>query len=480
MSFGFYIAVVHLLPTGSLGMFYSLQVVMGFITTFGLLSLPSGVNRFVTGYVQTGRIEEARYLFRRGIMIATVITFVSLPLMVILSPSLSGWLLGTAKYSYLFELMEVDFALTALNSFIGVSLYAFRRFGKLGLLQMAYGVFRYGLGALLIVGGYSVEAIILGWIASDLFRTLAYAYYSRELLFGVSVRNDLRKVITFSLPYMIASGLVVVLQNVDSLFVLKYLGVISLGIYGTLLNAATIPKILPTSVGSSLLPALLKVEDSKGLNASVVASSMRYMSLIVLPLFGLAAAVGRPLLHIFFGDEFAAGWLAFAILLLGHGAMSLDIPVSQVLIAKKNTKILAVQQVVSSVTLALLAVILIPKLFLIGAAFAYVLARVAGFVLTGPTVYRMGLLRMDVKEYGKIVGVTLCIILPVVLFESLTSFVWWLLPAYLALGSVSGLASSKLFRLLNVDDYEALMDAVPKRFRGAAKYFWIRLSLPRP
>lgn len=70
MSFGFYLAIVRLLPTDSLGVFYTLQLVMGFITTFGLLSLPSGVNRFVTGFVQTNRLEEARYLFRKGLTMA--------------------------------------------------------------------------------------------------------------------------------------------------------------------------------------------------------------------------------------------------------------------------------------------------------------------------------------------------------------------------------------------------------------------------
>jgi len=303
MSFGFYLAIVRLLPTDSLGVFYTLQLVMGFITTFGLLSLPSGVNRFVTGFVQTNRLEEARYLFRKGLTMAFLISIISLPVLVLLSSYLSYWFLGTTKYSLLFDLIAFDFVLIAFNSFFGVSLYAYRRFGRLGALQVAYGGFRYGGGVLFILLGLQVKAIILGWITSDLFRTFTYAYYSHPLLFGASLKNDLKKVFSFSLPYVIANGIVVALQNVDSLFVLKYLGVNALGVYGTLLNVSSIPQILPTSIGGSLMPAILKIEDSKGLSANVITNAIRYIALIVLPVFSLAAATGKPLIHIFFGRK---------------------------------------------------------------------------------------------------------------------------------------------------------------------------------
>jgi O-antigen/teichoic acid export membrane protein len=480
MSFGFYLAIVRLLPTDSLGVFYTLQLVMGFITTFGLLSLPSGVNRFVTGFVQTNRLEEARYLFRKGLTMAFLISIISLPVLVLLSSYLSYWFLGTTKYSLLFDLIAFDFVLIAFNSFFGVSLYAYRRFGRLGALQVAYGGFRYGGGVLFILLGLQVKAIILGWIASDLFRTFTYAYYSRPLLFGASLKNDLKKVFSFSLPYVIASGIVVALQNVDSLFVLKYLGVNALGVYGTLLNVSSIPQILPTSIGGSLMPAILKIEDSKGLSANVITNAIRYIALIVLPVFSLAAATGKPLIHIFLGEKFAIAWVSFAVLLIGHGVMSLDIPVNQVLVAKKKTKILAFQQVVSSGVLALLAVLLIPRFFLTGAALAYVLARVIGFLVTGPPVYKMGLLKVDIKSYVKILLTSVSVILSVLLVENLTQFAWWLLPLYLIIGSISGILMAKIVRLFNEDDYETIMDALPKELRLFAKYLWLKLDFPLP
>jgi len=88
--------------------------------------------------------------------------------------------------------------------------------------------------------GFGVIGLIYGWVASDVFALCVNAYLSRWLIFGPGAKTNLRPVFSYSFPLLISSGVVLVLQNVDRLFVLRYLGVDELGIYGTLLNAAGI------------------------------------------------------------------------------------------------------------------------------------------------------------------------------------------------------------------------------------------------
>ncbi|PSN84000.1 hypothetical protein B9Q02_09940 [Candidatus Marsarchaeota G1 archaeon BE_D] len=124
--------------------------------------------------------------------------------------------------------------------------------------------------------------------------------------------------------------------------------------------------------------------------------------------------------------------------------------------------------------------LLIPRFFLTGAALAYVLARVIGFLVTGPPVYKMGLLKVDIKSYVKILLTSVSVILSVLLVENLTRFAWWLLPLYLIIGSISGILMAKIVRLFNEDDYETIMDALPKELRLFAKYLWLKLDFPLP
>jgi O-antigen/teichoic acid export membrane protein len=478
MSFGFYLIVIHLMSANSLGIFYTLQLVWSLTTTFAFLSLPSGFLRFVTGYVQTNRIAEARYLFRRSIMIALVIILITVPILFLFAPILSTWLFGPEQNRFLVYLTIVDFALYGLGTFLSVSLNATRAFNRVGLLQIVYGALRFGLAVVLFFAGFGVPSLIYGWIVADSFYLVFYSYFSRLFWFGFEVKNELKKVVTFSLPFFVSSGIVLVLQNVDRLFVLKYLGLDELGIYGTLLIAAGVPQLLPSSVGTALLPAVIKIEEKDGLVSDVVTNSIRYITILTLPILSLVASLSKPLISAVLGPNFAFGWVAFAVLTVGYAAMSPDIPLGQVLTAKKKTRVLAIQQVVSGVVLAGLALVLIPQFFLTGAALAYVLARLAGFVFILPSLYRLKLFKVEWLEYVKIVASSSIILLVTVGMESLTSYKLALLPLYLLVGVAVGLASVKLLKVFRDEDYHVMMDFMPRRFRDVASKAWRILGLP--
>ena len=439
LLFGFYVVITHLLPLNTLGVLYSLNVVSSFAANILLLQLPGGFSRFVVGYYQIKKFDEARYLFRRGIMFASIISASSAPALILLSPLITKWLFGSPSHLTLFYLVVLDFVFTTYNSFLGIVVSAKRIFGFGSVIGVVSTSVRVGLGIGLIFLGYGLISVLYGWIASDIIGMAAYLYFSRSLLVGAETRSSLRKVVFYSLPFFISSGLIVVLQNVDRLFVLRFLGTVSLGVYGTLLIASNIPKILPNSLSGTLFPVMVKFEEENQLTRGVVSKAVRYMAMINLPVLGLVAAVGAPLLELFLGHSFYVAWTSFSILVFGGGAMSLDIPITQVLLAKKVTKVLAVQQLVSSFTLASLAVLLIPRLYLDGAALAYVLARIAGFVVVGFSVYRLGLFSVKWRDYLETLSVTGVIIFTTLVVEHFTGFSPLLLPFYLGVGAVVGL-----------------------------------------
>ncbi|MEM0272356.1 MAG: oligosaccharide flippase family protein [Thermoprotei archaeon] len=479
LNFAFYIVITHYLPLGGLGTLYALNLVEGFAMSFLLLQLPGGFSRFIVGYTQTKRLPEARYLFRRGVTVATAISSISAPALVLATPLLAKWVLGSPRDFNLFYLMTVDFVFYTYTSFLGACVPAKRIFGISSVLGVVTTTARVGLGIALIFLGFGVTGVLYGWIASDVIGLGAYLLLSRDLLFGDELKNDLVKVVKYSMPFFVANGMTIVLQNVDRLFVLKYIGVVSLGVYGTLLIASNIPKILPSSLSSTLYPAIIKFEEESRLTPNVVASAVRYMAMVNLPILGLVAAVGEPLLRLFLGGSFAAAWIAFSILVFGGGAMSLDIPIVQVLLAKKQTKVLAIQQLVSSLTLAILAIALIPKLYLVGAASAYVLARIAGFIVTGSKVYRLGLFRVKWRDYIKTFVTTLALISATLGLEHFTGFTYYLLPVYLFTGSLMGIVCARLVGLFYTEDYSEIIEFFPSRLKGIVDWVWGMFGLPK-
>ncbi len=479
LTFAFYVVISHTLPVYSLGVLYSLNLVSGFALTFLLLSLPGGFSRFIVGYFQTGRLSEARYLFRRSILFATLICLAATPALVFLAPTITSWLFGATAHLVLFYLVVADFVFTTYNSFIGVAVSARRIFGFGSAMGVVSTTVRVGSAVALIYLGYGLISVLYGWIAADIVSLGANLYFSRPLLVGDAAKSNVWDVFVYSLPFFVASGLVVVLQNVDRLFVLKYLGTISLGVYGTLLIASNIPKLLPNSLSSTLFPAMIKFEEERGLTRGVVSKAVRYMAMINLPVLGLVAALGQPLLHLFLGRSFYGSWTAFSILVFGGGAMSLDIPITQVLLAKKKTRVLAAQQLASSFTLAMLAVLLIPRVYLDGAALAYVLARLAGFAVVGYNVYRLGLFSVRWRDYAGSFGVTALLFFATVGVEVYTGFRLMLLPVYASVGVLVGVVGARALRLLRAEDHDEVVDFFPKQLRGLAAYLWDRLGFPR-
>jgi O-antigen/teichoic acid export membrane protein len=480
LSLGSFLVIVRILSANALGEFYSLQIVSTLAITFALLSIPSGCLRFLTGYVQTGRIEEARYLFRKSLLMGVAIVAVSVPTLILLSPLISMWLFGSEDYVRILYLVVGDFGILAFNSFLSNSLYAHRHFGRLGILQIIYGLVRFGVGIGLILLGFGVVSLIYGWIVSDVFSLGVYAYLSRPLLFGPGAKTDLRQIFSYSFPLLISSGVVLILQNVDRLFVLKYLGVDELGIYGTLLNAAGVPQLLPQSLAGSLSPVVIKFEEQKGLSPQVVSKSVRYLTGVTMPILGLIAALGSPLISLLLRSDFSFAWVSFAVLTLGNAAMSLALPFNQVLLAKKLTRIIGLQQIVSSASLAVLAVLLIPEFFLTGAALAYVLASVAGLAFILPVLLRVGLFKVDWREYVKIVACTATIVATVIAAQTATNYSAQLFPVYLAIGVVAGVASVRALGVVNEEDYQVMMEVLPNQVRPTAERLWRAIGLPAP
>lgn len=479
LMFGFYIAITHLLTPESLGVLYSFTIIDSFLATFLLLSLPSGFSRFIIGYYLTGRLAEARYLFRRGLLVATLICSTSVPTLILLGPLMTKLLFGSPSHILLYYLVLVDFVVSTYSSFLGVVVGARRVFGWGSLIQVLSTTARVGVGVGFISVGFGLAGVLTGWIASDIVSIIAFTYLSRPFLGGETAKSGLKEIVLYSLPFFVSSGLVIVLQNVDRLFVLRFLGTASLGIYGTMLIASNIPTILPNSISNTLFPVMVKFEEEKNLTKGVVSKAVRYMAMVNLPILGLVAATGAPLLQLFLGTAFSHAWPSFSILVFGGGAMSLDIPITQVLLAKKKTKVLAMQQLVSSLLLAVCAVLLIPHLFLVGAALAYVLARIGGFIVVGISVYRLGLFSVKWGEYFKAFTVTGAIVSLVLTTEYFTNFTLYLLPLYLVVGTLVGLGGARLTNLFYAEDYQELHEFVPPQLHKILDWVWEEFGFPK-
>jgi hypothetical protein len=167
--------------------------------------------------------------------------------------------------------------------------------------------------------------------------------------------------------------------------------------------------------------------------------------------------------------------------MVGHAAMNYDLPITQALQARKATKTLGTQAIVSAAVIAALSPPLIARWFTTGAAVAYVLARLVGFLgVAAPKARSLGLLKVDLREYAKTISAAIITFAVTLVAEVVTGFSLVLLPLYIALGGIAMVASLRVLRVLRADDYIALMEATPASLRGLVARTWSLLGLPMP
>ncbi|MFP3287438.1 MAG: oligosaccharide flippase family protein [Acidilobus sp.] len=478
----FYLIIARVLSLNGLGAYAAAGTL--FTLLLPLLVWPIyGIGRYVIGYYQTGRLEEARGLYIRGLAIVLVSSVaVAMAIWALASP-FSELYYGTTRYAWLLRLTALDLVVYAYYNYVYyVAFQASTRFGRWGLTQVVWAFIRYGVGLALLFAGFGPAGLIAGWVAGDAASAALGTYWSLDFVVGSRSKAPLIPALSIAVPIAIGYFMATVFQNIDKLFVLKYIGLAELGSYSVImLGSVTFQTIVYNSLSGAIYPVFVKFEESGSLSGEAVAAAIRYVTALTVPPFFLLAALGRPLIHLLLGPAFAHDWEAFTILMVGHAAMNYDLPITQALQARKATRTLGAQAIVSAAVIAALSPPLIARWLATGAAVAYVLARLAGFLgVAAPKARSLGLLKIDLREYAKTISAAIITLAVTLAAEVVTGFGLALLPLYIALGGTAMVASLRVLRVLRADDYVALMEATPARLRGLVARTWSLLGLPVP
>ncbi len=478
----FYLIIVRVLSLKGLGAYAAAGTL--FTLLLPLLVWPIyGIGRYVIGYYQTGRLEEARGLYIRGL--AMVLAFSVIIAMVIwaLASPLSALYYGTTRYAWLLRLTALDLvAYTYYNYVYYVAFQASTRFGRWGLTQVVWAFVRYGVGLALLFAGFGPVGLIAGWVAGDAASAALGTYWSLDFVVGSRNKAPLLPALSIAVPIAIGSFTATVLQNVDKLFVLRYIGLAEMGSYSIIMiGSVTLQTVVYNSLSGAIYPAFVKFEESGSLSGETVVTAIRYVTVLAVPPFFLVAALGRPLLQLLLGPTFVHDWEAFAVLMVGHAAMSYDLPITQALQARKATKTLGIQAIVSAAVIAALSPLLIARWLATGAAVAYVLGRLTGFLgVAAPKARSLGLLKIDLKEYTKTISAAITTLVVTLVVEAATGFSLVLLPLYIVIGGVALVASVRALKVLRADDYVTLMEVAPASLKGLVSRTWSLLGLPMP
>jgi PST family polysaccharide transporter len=186
-------------------------------------------------------------------------------------------------------------------------------------------------------------------------------------------RSALSVLFRFGIPLAGANFVNYILLNVDYAFVGHFLGAFELGVYVLAFTIASWPYgVLGAVINGVSMPAFSRVKHDPALLKKAMATGVRGVSLIAMPMCGMSIALARPIILTLYGAKWAAAANVLIILSFYGAVFILCLLFANMLTALGHTKFLLILQLIWIGTLVPAMALGVHKDGIVGAAYAHV------------------------------------------------------------------------------------------------------------
>ena len=186
-------------------------------------------------------------------------------------------------------------------------------------------------------------------------------------------RSSLSLLFRFGIPLAGANFVNYILLNVNYALVGRLLGAVQLGVYLLAFNVASWPSTLLSSMINNVsMPAFSRVQHDPDRLRNAMASALRSLSLVVMPMCALLMALSRPLVLTLYGAKWAASADVLSVLALYSAISVICLLFANILAGLGRTTFLLIVQLVWLGALAPAMALGVHQAGIVGAAFAHI------------------------------------------------------------------------------------------------------------
>ncbi|MHB8413563.1 MAG: flippase [Candidatus Acidiferrales bacterium] len=317
---------VHRLGVELFGILALVQVTAGFA---GVLNL--GIGRALTKYVSElywkGDVQAINQLFQTAW--ATCMMTGVVALIVLIGPRET---IGKLFFRGPEVHGVVDFAIyvAAFGLFSSMLLEAvsavpaaLQRFGICNAVNVLVGTLRSVGPVVVLACGYSIRAVLIIILASNLLAVVAFALVSRGLIPGLNLIPSFswpafRKLFTFSLPLLLSALFALIVARVDSFILAYYMPLAAVTFYMLPYSISQKASMGVANITSVVFPFTSELHSmgAHGQVHELYLRSSKILTLVTLPFTVILMVMPEPILRYWLGPEYAVQG-AVALCLLG-------------------------------------------------------------------------------------------------------------------------------------------------------------------
>ena len=424
---------------------YSLAVVLiHILVIFTTLGLHEGAPRQIAYYRGRGDEPKVRGVIVSSLQMAIIASvFVSLALF-FTSDIISIKVFHEPGLSTALKIFSVAIPFWVLIQMLSA---VFRGFDRVEPKVYFMDVLRSGLFILLLVlaillhlpflealFAFSISFIIAGFAFAIYTKRRAPFYMKRA---SSLVSNSIhREMLLFSLPLILVYTLNDVMQYTDTLMIGVFKTAYDVGVYNAAVPLAQLVSLIASSMIFIYKPIITGLYSQGALVdiKQIYQSSTKWLMFLVFPVFLVIFLFPKPLINLFFGQEYLGAGPALQILALAFLSVPFLGPQGSTLMAMGKNNILMYVAIAGAIANISLNFVLIPIMGILGAAIATLVSWGGVQLIDLILLYKIARIHPFSKSYLKPMAVSLVASLAIYFVaEHFFTVTFWMLPVILIL-----------------------------------------------
>lgn len=471
-----------------------LSFILSLVQVIGTFALPYAAVKYISQHLAEGDSKKARAVVARVLQVSLLASSVAFMALFIPAEWLSSQMFGTTAYALLLRIIALCCTFTILNAGVGGFLQGMQKMRDFALISSAYTVSSALVGVYLLLFGWRLYAVALGWLAGLLVSFAAGIILIIKHLGVLERPYPVRPLVKFSFPLYVADSVGFFVGWIDQLFLVSYMSLLPggaveaqriLGIYYVAVRASLVPSLFSNSIIAALFPQLSELYTQRGASSMEDAFhvSTRYSVLIGFPLIIGLATLARPIIILFAGWYYVEAAEPLIIISIAALVWAIGAATRPILMTLERTALWSALSTFTVVLSALLSYITLAYLGLgmIGTAWARSLATIIGTALSLYALRRYIPLSFDKEALWKASVASAFMALAIVALDVVRNFVspdsyeflvirLHLLPIYIIVGASAYFLTLIALKAIKRRDVELVEEYLPKKLKRVAAW----------
>jgi O-antigen/teichoic acid export membrane protein len=413
------IVVARLLSPSEYGLVMVALTAPGLVTMFRDWGVNSAIVKYMAQYRSENRVSEVKSLLAAGLFFELVSGFFLSLILFFLSGFVAANIFNRPEITPLIQAASFTvFAgalLTASQSFFT----GCEKMELTSITMVCQSVFKTVLAPLLIVLGLGAFGAILGhtisFLAAGLIGImLLYVAIYRKLqnpdADGLRIVETVKTMLRYGLPLSISTILSGFLSQFYNFLVAVYCADALIGNYSVAANFAVLITFFSTPISTVLFPAFSKLNPKHeyGVLRSAFQLSVKYASLIVVPVAAAIMALSQPAVATLFGEKYSYAPLYLALLAINHLLVAFgSLSAGNLISSQGRTEVNMKLALMAAVVGLPLSLALIPRLGIIGLIVTTLTAGIPSLVVALWYVRKHYAATVDWKSSTKILSASI-------------------------------------------------------------------------